>query len=176
MTDYGYLPCFRWFELPAKLQKVFGLIKPAVLSNHHQPHQIWLRLWPDKQNSLISLCKLKWAIIITNPEAVMKLRQPVIRIFSAHNLRCSTRQTSVSTLMLRSAPLSPSLHYCMPRVQMRTKHCSPLKNSEAPLLSGGITIMPCSLPVMLLLGMSFGPLFERITFPKDSLSESSMNF
>jgi hypothetical protein len=34
-TDNGYLPCFRWLELPAELQKVFGLIKPAVLSNRH---------------------------------------------------------------------------------------------------------------------------------------------
>jgi hypothetical protein len=42
--------------------------------------------------------------------------------------------------------------------------------------SGGITIMPCNLPIMSSLGMSFGPLFERTTSPKDSLSESSMNF
>jgi hypothetical protein len=60
-------------ELPAELQKVFGLIKLAVLSNRHQPHQIWLKLWPDRQNSSISLCKLRWAIIINNPEALMNL-------------------------------------------------------------------------------------------------------
>jgi hypothetical protein len=42
--------------------------------------------------------------------------------------------------------------------------------------SGGIIIMLCSLPVMSSLGMSFGPLFEHTTSPKDSLSESSMNF
>jgi hypothetical protein len=39
---------------------------------------------------------------------------------------------SLSMLMLGFAPLSPSLHYCLPCVQMRTKCYSSLNNSEAP--------------------------------------------
>jgi hypothetical protein len=66
--------------------------------------------------------------------------------------------------------------HCLPCVQMRTKRCLPLNNSAVLPASGGIIIIPCSLPVMLSLGMSFGLLSERITFRRDSLSESSINF
>jgi hypothetical protein len=102
--------------------------------------------------------------------------QPVIKISSAPSLHCSIRQTNPSTLMLGSAPSSPSLHYCLPHVQMRTRRSLQPNNFVALPVCGGIITMLCSRLVMSSHGMNFGPLFEHTTFPKDSLSESSMNF
>jgi hypothetical protein len=59
---------------------------------------------------------------------------------------------------------------------MKTRHSLQPNNFVALTASGGIIIMPCSLPVMSSPGMNFGPLFERTTSLKDSLSKSSMNF
>jgi hypothetical protein len=59
---------------------------------------------------------------------------------------------------------------------MKTRHSLQPNNFVALPASGGIIIMPCSLPVMSSPGMNFGPLFERTTSLKDSLSKSSMNF
>jgi hypothetical protein len=58
---------------------------------------------------------------------------------------------------------------------MRTRRFLQPNNSMAQLAYGGITIMLCSLPIMSSFGMSFGLRFERTTYLKDSLSESSMN-
>jgi hypothetical protein len=49
-------------------------------------------------------------------------------------------------------------------------------NSVPQLTYGGIIFTPCSLPIMSSPRMSFGLPFERTTYLKDSLSESSMNF
>jgi hypothetical protein len=61
-------------------------------------------------------------------------------------------------------------------VRMRTRRFLQPSNSMAQLAYGGIIFTPCSLPIMSSLGTSFGLRFERTTYPKDSLSESSMNF
>jgi hypothetical protein len=61
-------------------------------------------------------------------------------------------------------------------VQMKTKRFLQPSNSVAQLAYGGIIFTPCSLPIMSSLGTSFGLRFECTTYPKDSLSESSMNF
>jgi hypothetical protein len=176
LIDNGYLLCFRWLEVLTKPRKVSGQIRPTVPINRHQPRQIWPRLWPDKLNSSTSLCRLKWANIITNPEAEKNLHRPVIKTSSVPSLHCSIRRTSLLTLMLGFVPSSPNSPYCLPHVQMRTRRSLQPNNSVVLPASGGIIIMPCSLPVMSSLGMSFGPLFERTTSPKDSLSENSMNF
>jgi hypothetical protein len=101
--------------------------------------------------------------------------QPAIKTSSVPSLHCSIRRTSLLMLTLGSAPSSPSSPYCLPHVQMRTKRSLQPNNSVALPASGGIIIRPCSLPVISSLGTSFGPLFERTTSPKDSLSEISMN-
>jgi hypothetical protein len=130
-----------------------------------------------RQTKLLNqLGRLKWANSITNPEAEMNLHQPVIKTSSVPSLHCSIRWISPLTLTLGSVPSSPSSPYCLPHVQMRTRHSLQPSNSVALPASGRIIIMPCSLPVILSLGTSFGPLFERTTSAKDSLSESSMNF
>jgi hypothetical protein len=176
MVDNGYLLCFRWWELLAEPRKVSGQIRPAVLSNRYRHLQIWPKSWPDKQNSSINLCRLKWANSTTSPEAEMNLHRPVIKTSSAPSLRCSIRKTSLLTLTLGFVPSNPSSPYCLPHVQMRTKRSLQPNNSVALPASSGIIFMPCSLLVMYSLGTSFGPLFERTISPKDSLSESSMNF
>jgi hypothetical protein len=89
---------------------------------------------------------------------------------------CSIRQTSPSTLTLDSAPSSPSLYYCLHHAQTRTRPSSQPNNFAALPTYGGTITMPCSRLVMLSPGMNSGPLLERTTFPKDSLSKSSMNF
>jgi hypothetical protein len=176
MVDNGYLLGFRWLEQLVGLWKVFGLIKLAVPNNRHQPRQIWPRSWPDKRNSSTSLCRLKWASSITSPEAEMNLHRPVIKTFLVPSLHCFIRPMNPSTLMLGSVPSSLSSPYCLPHVQMRTRRSLQPNNSMALPAYGEISIMPCSPPVMSSPRTSFGPLFERITSPKDSLSESSMNF
>jgi hypothetical protein len=95
MIDNGYLLCFRWLELLADPRKDFGQIRPAVLSNHHRHLQIWPRSWPDKQNSSTSLCRLRWATSISNPEAEMNPYRPVIKTSSVPSLHYSIRQTSL---------------------------------------------------------------------------------
>jgi hypothetical protein len=102
----------------------------------------------------------------------MNLHRPVIKISSAPSLHYSIRRTSPLMLTLGSAPSSPSSPYYLPHVQMRTRHSLQPNNSVTLPASGGIIIMPCKLPVMSSLGTSFGPLFERTTSPKDSLSKS----
>jgi hypothetical protein len=74
------------------------------------------------------------------------------------------------TLTLGFVPSNPSSPYCLPYVQMRTRRSLQPNNSVALPASGGIITMPCSLLVMSSPGTSFGPLFERTTSPKDSLS------
>jgi hypothetical protein len=176
MIDNGYLLCFRWLELLAEPRKDSGQMKPAVLSNRHRHLQTWPRSWPDKHNSSTSLCRLRWATSISNPEAEMNPYRPVIKTSSVPNLHYSIRRTSLLLLMLGSVPSSPSSPYCLPHVRMRTRHFLQPNNSVAQLAYGGITIMLYSLPIMSSLGTSFGPRFEHTTYPKDSLSESSMNF
>jgi hypothetical protein len=80
------------------------------------------------------------------------------------------------TLMPGFAPLSPSSPYYQLHVQMRIRRSLQPSNSEALPVYGGISFMLCNLPIMSSPGMSFGLRFERITYQKDSLSESSMNF
>jgi hypothetical protein len=110
MVDNGYLLCFRWLELLAEPQKDSGQIRLVVLSNHHHL-QIWPRLWPDKQNSSTSLCRLKWATSISNPEAEMNPYRPVIKTSLVPSLHYSIRQTSLWTLTLGFELSSPSLPY-----------------------------------------------------------------
>jgi hypothetical protein len=55
---------------------------------------------------------------------------------------------------------------------MRTSRFLQPNNFVAQLAYGGISIMPCSRPIMLSLGTSFGLRFEHTTYPKDLLSES----
>jgi hypothetical protein len=176
MIDNGYLLYFRWLELLAEPRKVSGQIRPVVPSNRHQPRQIWPRSLPDKQNFSTSSCRLKWGNSIISPEVEINLHRPVIKTSSAPSLHYSIRRTSPLTPTLGSAASNPSSPYCLPHVQMRTRRFLQPNNSMALPASGGISIMPCSLPVMSSLGTSFGPLFERTTSPKDSLSESLMNF
>jgi hypothetical protein len=96
----------------------------------------------------------------------------VIKTSSVSSPHYSIRRMSPLTLTLGSALSSPSSLYCLPHVQMRTRRSLQPNNSVALPASCGIIIMLCSLPVMSSLGTSFGPLFERITSPK----ERSMNF
>jgi hypothetical protein len=141
MIDNGYLLCFRWLELLVEPRKVFGQIRLAVPSNRHQPRQIWPRSWPDKQNFLTSLCRLKWANSITSSEAEMNPHRPVIKTFSAPSLHYSIRRTSPLTLTLGSVPSSPSSPYYLPHVPMRTRHSLQPNNSVALPASGGIIII-----------------------------------
>jgi hypothetical protein len=176
MVDNGYLLCFRWSELLAEPRKVSGQIRPVDLSNHHRHIQIWPRLWPNKQNSSTSLCRLKWATSISNPEAEMNLCRPVIKTSLVLSLHYSIRQMSLWMLTLGFKPSSPSSSYYLLHVQMKTRHFLQPNNSVAHLAYGGIMFTLCSLLIMSSLGTSFRLPFERTTYPKDSLSESSMNF
>jgi hypothetical protein len=151
-------------------------IRPAVLSNHHRHLQIWPRSWPDKQNSSTSLCRLRWATSISNPEAEMNLHRPVIKASSVLSLHCSIRRMSLLMPTSGSTPSSPSSPYCQPHVQMRIRRSLRPRNSVAQLTYGGIIFTPCSLPIMSSPGTTFKLHFKRTTYPKDSLSESSMNF
>jgi hypothetical protein len=131
MIDNGYLLCFRWLELLAELRKVFGPIRPVDPSNCHRHLQIWPRSWPDKQNSSTSLCRLRWATSISNPEAEMNPYRPVIKTSTVPSLHYSIRRTSLLTLTLGFAPSSPSSPYCLPHVQMRTRCFLQPNNSVA---------------------------------------------
>jgi hypothetical protein len=163
-------------ELLVEPRKDSRQISPVVLSNHHPHLQIWPKLWPGKQSFSINWYKLKWATSFSNPEAERNPCQPVTRTSSALNLHYSIRRMSLSTLMPGFAPSSPSSPYYQPPVQMRIRCSSQLSNSEDPPVYGGISFMPCKLPIMSSPGMNFGLHFERIIYQQDSLSESSMNF
>jgi hypothetical protein len=176
MVDNGYLLYFRWLELLAEPRKDSGQIRPVVLSNHHHHLQIWPRLWPDKQNSSTSLCRLKWATSISNPEAEMNPYRPVIKTFSVPSLHYSIRRMNPSTPMLGFVPSNPSSLYCLPHVRMRTRRFLQPSNFVAQLVYGGIIFTLCSLPIMSSPGTSFGLPFEGTTYLKGSFSESSMNF
>jgi hypothetical protein len=175
VVDNGYLLCFRWLELLAEPRKDSGQIGLVVLSNHHHL-QIWPRLWSDKQNFSTSLCRLKWATSISNPEAEMNLYRPVIKTSSVPSLHYSIRQMSLWTLMLGSVPSSPSSPYYLLHVEMKTRRFLQPSNSAAQLAYGGIIFTPCSLLIMSSPRMSSGPPFERTIYPRDLLSASSMNF
>jgi hypothetical protein len=176
MVDNGYLLYFRWLELLAEPRKDSGWIRPVVLSNRLPHLQIWPRLWPDKQNFLINLYRLRWATSISNLEAEMNPCRPVTKTSSAPSLHYSIRQTSLWTQTLGFEPSSPSSLYCLLHVQMKTRRFLQPSNSAAQLAYGGIIFMPCSLPIMLSPGMSSGPPSERIIYLRDSLSTSSVNF
>jgi hypothetical protein len=176
MVDNGYLLGFRWLELLVEPRKDFGQIRLVVLSNRHHHLQIWPRLWPDKQNSSTNLYRLRWATSVSNPEAEMNPYQPVTRTFSVLSLHYSIRQTSLWMQTLGFEPSSPGSPYYLLHVQMKTRHFLQPSNSAAQLIYGVIIFTPCSLPIVSSHGTSFGLHFERITYPRDSLSESSMNF
>jgi hypothetical protein len=176
MIDNGYLLCFRWLELLAEPWKDSRQIRLAVLSNHHHHPQIWPRSWPDKLNSSTSWCKLRWATSTNNPEAEMNPYRPVIKTSLVPSLHCSIRRMSLLTLTLGSVLSSPSSPYYLPHVRKKTRRFLQPSNSVAWLAYGGIIFTPCSMPIMSSLGTSFEPPFERTTYPRDSLSESSMNF
>jgi hypothetical protein len=131
MVDNGYLLCFRWWELLVEPRKVSGQIRPVDPSYHHRHLQIWPKLWPDKQNSLTNLCRLRWAIFSSNLEAKTNPYRPVIKTSSVPSLHYSIRRTSPSTLTLGSVPSSPSSLYCLPHVRMRTRHFLQPSNSMA---------------------------------------------
>jgi hypothetical protein len=137
MVDNGYLLCFRWLELLVEPRKDSGQIRPVVLSNRHRHLQIWPRSWPDKQNFSTSLCRLKWATSISNPEAEMNPYRPVTKTFSVPSLHYSIRQTSLWMQTLGFEPSSPSLLYCLLHVQMKTRHFLQPSNSAAQLAYGG---------------------------------------
>jgi hypothetical protein len=121
MVDNGYLLYFRWLELLAEPRKDLEQIRPAVLSNRHRHLQIWPKSWPDKPNSSTSLCRLRWAISISNLEAETNPHRPVIRTFSVPSLHYSIRRMSPSTPTLGIELSSPSSPYCLPHVRMRTR-------------------------------------------------------
>jgi hypothetical protein len=130
-----------------------------------------------RQTELLNqLVQAQMGHFIISPEAEMNPYRPIIKTSSVPSLHCSIRRMSPLTPTLGFAPSSPSSPYCLPHVRMRTRRFLQPNNSMVQLAYGGITIMLCSLPIMSSLGTSFGPLFERTTSPKDSLSESSMNF
>jgi hypothetical protein len=176
MVNNEYLLYFRWLELLAEPRKDSGQVSPVLLSNRHRHLQIWPRLWPGKQSFLTNLCKLKWATSISNPEAERNPCQPVTRTSSALNLHYSIRRMNLWTQMLGFEPSSPSSPYYQLHIQKRIRCSLQPSNSEALPVYGGISFMLCNLPNMLSLGTSFRLRFKRITYRKDSLSESSMNF
>jgi hypothetical protein len=101
--------------------RIFGQIRPVVLSNRHHHLQIWPRLWPDKQNSSTNLYRLRWATSISNPEVEMNLYRPVTKTYSVPSLHYSIRQTSLWMLTVGFEPSSPSLPYYLLHVQMKTR-------------------------------------------------------
>jgi hypothetical protein len=166
----------RWLELLAEPRKDSGQIRPVVLSNRHHHLPIWLRLWPDKQNSSTNLYRHRWATSISNLEAEMNPYRPVIKTSSVPSLHYSIRQMSLWTQTLGFKPSSPSSPYYLLHVQMKTRRFLQPSNSAAQLAYGGIIFTLCSLPIMLSPGMSSGLPFKRTIYPRDSLSASSMNF
>jgi hypothetical protein len=157
-------------------RKDSGQISLVVLSNRHRHLQMWPRSWLAKQSFSINLYKLRWATFISNPEVEKNPCRPVIKTSLVLNLHCSIRRMNLSTLTPGFAPSNPSSPYYQPHVQMRIRYSLQPSNSEAPLVYGGISFIPCKLPIMLSPGTSFGLHFERTIYPKDSLSVSSMNF
>jgi hypothetical protein len=105
----------------------------------------------------------------------MNTHRLIIKIFSAPSPHCSIRQTSPSMLMHGSVPWSLSLHCCLRHAQTRTRHSSQLNNFAAPPAYGGTITIPCSRLVMSSHGTNSGPLSERTTFQRDSLSDEFLN-
>jgi hypothetical protein len=176
MVNNGYLLYFRWLELLEEPRKDSGQVSLVVPSNHHRHLQTWPRLWPGKPSFLTNLYKLKWATSSSNPEAEANPYRPVTRTSSALNLHYSIRQMSLWTQTRGFEPSSPSSPYYQLHVQMRIRCSLQPSNSEALPIYGGISFMLCNLPNMSSPGTNFGLRFERITYRRDSLSESSMNF
>jgi hypothetical protein len=176
MVDNGYLLYFKWLELLEEPWKDSGQVSLVVPSNRHRHLQIWPRLWPGKQSFLTNLYKLKWATSISNLEAERNPYQPVTRTSSALSLHYFIRWMNLWMQMLGFEPSSPSSPYYQLHVQRRIRCSLQPSNSEALPVYGGISFMLCNLPNMLSPGTSFGLHFERITYRRDSLSESSMNF
>jgi hypothetical protein len=176
MVGNGCLLYFRWLELLEEPRKDSGQVSLVVLSNHHRHLQTWPRLWPGKLNFLINLYKLKWATFSSNLEVEVNLYRPVTRTSSALNLHYSIRPMSLWTQMPGCALLSPSSPYYQLHVQRRTRCSLQPSNSEALLVFGGTSFMLCNLLITSSPGMSFELRFEHITYQRDSLSGSSMNF
>jgi hypothetical protein len=79
----------------------------------------------------------------------------------------------------RGEPLSASYQdFLSTQPPLFHKAGEPLQpsNSGALLVFGGISFMRCNLPITSLPGTSFELRFEHITYQRDSLSGSSMNF
>jgi hypothetical protein len=80
---------------------------------------------------LNSLCRLKWATSISNPEAEINPYRPVIKTSLVPSLHYSIRQTSLWTQMLGFEPSSPSSPYYLLHVQMKTRRFLQPNNSAA---------------------------------------------
>jgi hypothetical protein len=176
MVDNGYLLYFRWLELLEEPLKDSGQVSLVVLSNHHHHLQTWPRLWLGKLSFLINLCKLKCATFSSNLEAEVNPYRPVTRISSALNRHYSIRPMSLWMQTLGFEPSSPSSPYYQHHVQMRIRCSLQPNNSGALLVFGGISFMRCNMPITSSPGTSFELRFEHITYQRDSLSGSSMNF
>jgi hypothetical protein len=176
VVDNGCLLYFRWLELLEEPRKDSGQVSLVVLSNHHRHLQTWPRLWPGRLSFLINLCKLKWATSSSNLEAKVNPCWPVTRTSSALNLHYSIRPMNLWTQTLGFELLNPSLPYCQPHVQMRTRCSLQPSNSEALPVYGGSSFMLCNLPITSSLGTTFGLRSEHTIYQQDSLSGSSMNF
>jgi hypothetical protein len=176
MVDNGYLLYFRWLELLEEPRKDSGQVSLVVLSNHHHHLQTWPRLWPGRLSFLINLYKLKWATFSSNLEAEVNPCRPVTRTSSAPNLHYSIRPMSLWTQMPGCELLSPSSPCYQLHVQMRIGYSLQPSNSEALPVYGGTSFMLCNLPITSSPGTSFELRSEHITYQRDSLSGSSMNF
>jgi hypothetical protein len=176
MVDNRCLLYFRWLELLEEPRKDSGQVSPVVLSNHHRHLQTWPRLWPGRLSFLINLCKLKWATSSSNLEAEVNPCRPVTRTFSAPSLHYSIKPMNLWTQTLGFEPSNPSLPYCQPHVQMRTRCSLQPSNFEALPVSGGTSFTRCNPPITSSPGTSFELHFEHIIYQRDSLSRSSMNF
>jgi hypothetical protein len=153
-----------------------GQISPVVLSNRHRHLQIWLRSWLAKLSFLTNLYKLKWAIFSSNLKAEVNPCQPATRTSSALNLHYSIRPMSLWTQTPGCELLSPSSPYYQLHVQMRIRYSFWPSNSKALLVFGGISFMRCNLPITSSPRTSFELRSEHITYQRDSLSGSLMNF
>jgi hypothetical protein len=92
------------------------------------------------------------------------------------NLHYSIRPMSLWTQTPGCELLSPSSPYYQLHVQMRIGCSLQPSNFEALPVYGGTNFMLCNLPITSSPGTSFELRFEHITYQRDSLSGSSMNF
>jgi hypothetical protein len=109
-------------------------------------------------------------------QAQMGHFQPVTSTSSAPNLHYSIRPMSLWTQMPGCELLSPSSPCYQLHVQMRIGYSLQPSNSEALPIYGGTSFMLCNLPITSSPGTSFELRSEHITYQRDSLSGSSMNF